>query len=67
MSKHPIWIEEKEAAAKMGYKDTKYFRSLVKDGTFSISHRCNPKGRYYEYDVKDIERLKNETATIIYQ
>jgi hypothetical protein len=66
MSKNPNWIEEKEAAAKMGHRDTKYFRALVKAGTYSISHRCNPSGRAYEYDVKDIERIKNERATLIY-
>lgn len=67
MSKHPIWIDEKTASERMGHRDTKYFRSQVKSGVYPISHRCNPTGRAYEYDAKDIEVIKNMRATIINQ
>jgi hypothetical protein len=67
MSKHPIWIDEKTASAKMGHRDTKYFRGQVKSGVYAISYRFNQNNRRdYEYDLKDIESIKNQTAVLIY-
>lgn len=61
-----IWITEKEAAEKMNYHP-RYFRQRVKRGELSISYRMNDKGRDYEYDLKAIERIKNQNAFIIHQ
>lgn len=64
MSKKPTWISEAEAAEKMNYHP-RYFRQRVKSGELPISYRKNDKGRDYEYDLKDIEQVKNENAFII--
>jgi hypothetical protein len=61
----PIWLPEKEAAAKMGYRDLKYFRHLVKSGKYAISY-THINARNFYYDLKAIERLFHENAFIIY-
>jgi DNA-dependent RNA polymerase auxiliary subunit epsilon len=59
------WISEKEAAQMMGLKTVKYFRRLVKKGTFNISYRTRPSGKGFEYDAKAIEQTKNQNAVIL--
>jgi hypothetical protein len=65
MSKKPNWITEEQAAQIMN-KHPRYLRTLVKRGTYSISHRYDDYGRNWEYDLKDIEAIKNKNVTLIY-
>jgi predicted site-specific integrase-resolvase len=60
----PTWISEKEAAEIMNYSQ-RYLRRRVKSGELAISYRTNDKGRIYEYDLKAIERVKNQNAFIV--
>lgn len=63
MSSRPTWISEEEAAKMMNYHP-RYFRMLVKRGELSVSYR-SIRGRSFEYDAKDIEKIKNKEAVII--
>lgn len=64
MSARPTWISEEEASRMMNYHP-RYFRMLVKRGELNVSYRTNNKGRDYEYDAKDIEKIKNQNAVIL--
>ena len=62
MSK-PRWINEKEAAEKLGYKpDT--LRRYVKSGKLDISF-TTVRGKKFQYDEKGIDKVLNTNAQII--
>lgn len=58
----PIWIIEKEAAAKVNRKP-KYFRNLVKSGKLDIAW-TTINGRSYHYNEKDIDRLLMQNSSL---
>jgi predicted site-specific integrase-resolvase len=60
----PIWIPEKEAAAKLGYSP-KTLRRYCKSGKLAISY-THINRRNYHYDLKGIEKIFNDNAFIIY-
>lgn len=64
MSKKPDWITEDEAAKMTNYS-AETLRRYCKSGKLPIS-TTNIKGRSWMYDRKDIEKMLNENATIIY-
>jgi DNA-dependent RNA polymerase auxiliary subunit epsilon len=66
MAKQINWIPEQEALQILNRKDGKYFRRLVKKGTYNVSYRTLPSGRSFEYDAKAIEEIKNKNAVIVY-
>jgi predicted site-specific integrase-resolvase len=63
MSKKITWIDEKQAAERMGYQP-ETLRRYCKSGKLPISF-TSVKGRSFKYSEKDIENFLFENATII--
>lgn len=64
MSKKITWINENEAAEKLGYSP-ETLRRYCKSGKLSISY-THINGRSFKYSEKDIEKLLNENAFVIH-
>ena len=58
------WIHEEEAAKKVGYKSHKHFRRLVRERKIPIAY-SSVRGRNFQYNEKDIEKLLLTNSTII--
>lgn len=64
MSKNrPTWIFEDEAAKMLGYSK-KYFRHQVRDGKLQVAF-TNIKGRRFQYNQTDIEKVLLQNSTFI--
>jgi hypothetical protein len=60
------WLNEKEAAERMGYTDQKWFRWKVRKGMLNISYRHSDNKRVYEYSEKDIKKHFEKNAVMVY-
>jgi hypothetical protein len=63
MSKKPIWIHEKEAAAMIGYRP-RVLRMYVKAGKLDIAY-TNINGKFFQYNKLDIEKVLLDNSTWI--
>lgn len=55
------WVDEKIAAALLGYKSGRAFRRNVKERKIEINYRST-NGRKYQYSEKDLKKFQQQTA-----
>jgi predicted site-specific integrase-resolvase len=65
MAKSNKWIEEQQAAQRLGYQP-ETLRRYCKGGKLSVSF-THVNNRKFKYSEQDIERVLNQNATIIYE
>lgn len=62
--KYPTWIDEKEAAAMLGYKPDE-FRRRVKDPDRAMGiNFTNTNGRNFRYSKEDIQAFQFRNSTL---
>jgi predicted site-specific integrase-resolvase len=64
MAKSPNWIKESEAAQMIGISP-ETLRRYTKAGKLDISY-TSVRGRNFQYDQNDIEKLLNKNAVLIH-